>query len=143
MRLTNDMRSKLKRLRKILEEMCHADGCEKVSNCPRMCGCRSRRTFKLNTETSMCWELADQIWDLLKYRYPTKREINAVVENARAYQKITRYHMTRGWQKFFRDLADCIQVLCGPAHQYAIYMRTDEYLDALKRTTKRLKRYPR
>jgi hypothetical protein len=143
-RLNNEMRQNLSTLRFILKEACHADGCTTVTICPRQCGCRNRRTFKLNTETSICWELGDRIYDLLRFDYdPTRRELNDLIEAARSYYHLSRFHMTRGWKRFFNDVEQCIEALCEPTPHYFVYMRADEFLRKLKGNLKRLKREPK
>jgi len=140
-RLNNDTRSKMQRLRIILQASCHANGCREVLTCPRHCRCRTQRTFKLNTETSMCWELGDHIWMLSKYDNPTMGELDDLIKTSTAYDNLTRYHMSRGWQRFFRDVLYCIQSLCEPACYD--YMRSDEFFKKLESRVKRLKREPK
>ena len=144
-RLNNDMRQNLSTLRFILKEVCHADGCTTVTICPKQCGCRGRRKFKLNTETSICWELADRIYDILRFGDdPTRRELNDLIEAARSYCNISRFHMSRGWQRFFNHVEQCIRALFEPyPPHYVVYMRTDEFLQELKGRLKRLKRDPK
>jgi hypothetical protein len=143
-RLNNDMRQNLSTLRFILKEVCHADGCTTVTICPKQCGCRGRRTFKLNTETSICWELGARIYDLLRFGDdPPRRELNDLSEAARSYYNLSRYHMTRGWRRFFNHVEQCIEALCEPPPHYFVYMRTDEFLQELKSSLKRLKREPK
>ena len=143
-RLNNEMRQNLSTLRFILKEACHAEGCTKITICPRQCGCRNRRTFKLNTETSICWELGDRIYDLLRFGDdPTRRELNDLIEAARSYYNLSRFHMSRGWQKFFNHVEQCIEALLEAPPSYLVYMRTDEFLQELRSRINRLKREPK
>jgi len=145
-RLNNEMRQNLSTLRFILKEACHADGCTTVTICPKQCGCRGRRTFKLNTETSICWELGDRIYDLLRFDYdPTRRELNDLIDVARSYCNLSRFHMTRGWQRFFNHVEQFIEAVCvyELTYSYFVYMRADEFLQKLKGSLKRLKREPK
>jgi len=142
-RLNLEKRESLKRIRFILKASCHADGCENINTCPNQCKCRYDRTFKLNTETAMCWEIGDEIWDLLKYQHPSRGMIDGLVETCRAYEKLSRFHMTKGWENFLRDLAQCIQALTNPPTSYTSYIQEEGYINELKGRLKRLKRYPK
>ena len=134
----------LKKLSIMLKESCHAPGCQKYRNCPRQCGCNKRRTFKLNTETAMCWEISDILWGMFRRYKPTITDRRKVVAAVYAYNNLTRFHMTKGWQNFFNSIAECIEENCFPTKRYfKVWVTNIHYIDNLKTRLNRLKRYPR
>ena len=133
----------------VLLKSCHAKGCDRISKCPRQCGCRSRRTFELNTETAMCWQMAEELWQLIRSRCgqhgvgPTIAQIESVTATAKAFSSITRFHMSKGWQRFFEDLWRCISDMTGEGeHCFYYHTGMDGVLD-LENRLGRLKREPR
>jgi hypothetical protein len=132
-------KNSLNELAGILREACHAKDCDRIFNCPNFCGCRTRRPFKLNTETAMCWEIADKLRMLVREQRPLKSDIEKVIISAESYTDISRFHMSRGWQKFFLEVSRCISDLTIDSDRYLSTHR----LPGLRNTVKRLKREPR
>lgn len=139
--------NELRELQKFLRAMCHAPGCDRVKNCPNQCGCRSRRSFELNTETAICWELADSITMLVvgvTVRGPRKSLCKDLVMKATAYSEISRFHMTAGWERFFEYIVYYIKALTiRQRNPYYGFDSLGDMFESLKRTGSRLKRYPR
>ena len=128
-------KSSLKQLETILRELCHAPGCKRLEKCPNQCPCRRERKFKLNTETAICWEIADKIKDFIRWDVRTKLESHALESAVFAYSDLTRFHMSRGWQKFFEKVGHFV---------YRInQVNKVECLDYFKRAGYLLNRYPR
>jgi hypothetical protein len=140
--MTKKQQDSINNLRLVLLASCHAPDCKRVYNCPRQCGCRSRRQFKLNTETAICWELADQLHPAHRL---TKTDLNEIVIATKAYNGISRYHMTIGWQKFFVNLNRCLDLIVNPKNNLWDYWESQESdrIKYLEKSLKRLKRYPR
>ena len=135
----------LNNLRIVLLESCHAEECHRVSKCPKICGCNSRRTFKLNTETAICWEIADRLGQLVGngYNHPLKKDVEDLIAAADGYYNISRFHMSRGWEKFFMDIRSIIIALTlNPSYLPDSY-RDKNIMNQLRGRLKRLKRYPR
>jgi len=142
MKLSSDTRRLLNKLRLMLKEACHAQGCDRVSLCPNQCGCRTRRPFKLNTETSICWEIADQIWIISRDSTPYKSDVDKVAINIDAYHNLARFHMSRGWEKFFNDVSVCYRGIIE--NQNTIWKGCGEdSIRDLGNRVNRLKREPR
>jgi hypothetical protein len=143
--MTNKQLVLLNHLRALLLGSCHAPGCKKIRTCPRQCGCRSRREFKLNTETSICWEIADKLRNVTRWSKVAKKDLNEILAASQAYHDISRFHMTRGWQTFFLNLHRCLDSIINPRQNMMDYWKTQEEdrIDYLKSILKRLKRYPR
>ena len=135
----------IRRLIILLQKACHAPDCDKTFRCPRQCGCRSRRTFKLNTETAICYQLAQDLNELVRYtshNKALKTDIIVVVEAATAYAQLSRYHMTLGWQRFFKDITQCIVEITKA--QNSFWPRSvDHSIKDLEYRINRLKRYPK
>lgn len=140
MKIRNDL---LNEVRVMLLASCHAPGCRRISKCPRQCGCRSKRTFALNTETAFCWEIADEILRVIKMKRPRKQDLRDLVIITRAYSDITRFHMTKGWQRFFWNLFLCIEAITNTKGEIWWASENEEIIETLKKSLKRLKRYPR
>lgn len=132
-------KNSLNELIDILREACHAKGCEKTYSCPNQCKCRTRRPFKLNTETAICWEIADKLRMLVRHQPPLKLDVEKVIISAKSYTDISRFHMSRGWQKFFLEVSRCVSDLTIDS---LCYLSTHR-LPGLRNTSKRLKREPR
>lgn len=143
--MTKKQQDLLNNLRVVLLESCHAPGCARISRCPRQCGCRSRREFKLNTETAICWEIADKIRTVTRWPRPAKKDANEIVAASKAYHDISRFHMTRGWQSFFLNLYRCLASIVNPKNNIWDYWESEgtDRITYLKNSLKRLKRYPR
>lgn len=141
MRITDDKRTQLNRLRVLLQEACHAPGCKRLKNCPRQCGCRTRRTFKLNTDTAMCWEIAALLFTLRRCTIVTKTEIKEISDKIRAYAEVTRHHSTKGWQKFFWTVKETYDFITTGDPWWD--NQADHSIAGLKGRMNRLKRYPR
>ena len=138
-------RDMLMKLREVLKSSCHAPGCVRNNNCPRQCGCNRRRDFKLNTETAMCWDIGDMIFEMLRGNSrPLMSERRQLIISTKAFDRLTRFHMTKGWQNFFCDVAKCIKEHCEPSHySYKLWIKEEGYIDELETRLNRLKRYPR
>ena len=142
MKLTSDTRRLLNKLRIILKKACHAEGCDRVTLCPNQCGCRTRRPFKLNTETSICWEIADRIWIISRDSTPYKSDVDNVAISIDAYYNLGRFHMSRGWEKCFKDVAACYREIIE--EQNSVWKGNGENsINNLGSRVNRLKRYPR
>lgn len=142
MTLTITQKNLLNKMRVILLASCHAPDCNRISKCPNQCSCRTRRTFALNTETAICWEIADEIWDISRRERPLKQDLSHLVSATKAYSELARYHMTRGWQNFFLNLHRCIDGIINPylPIDHARFKRTIKYLE---NCLKRVKRFPK
>jgi len=90
----------LKQLETLLRSACHAPGCNRLNICPRQCRCKFRRSFKLNTETAACWQMAENINLLIRHKNPAKAHCMEVIHKVRAYCEIARFHMSKGWKRF-------------------------------------------
>jgi len=135
----------LNKLRIMLLASCHAEGCLRISTCPNLCGCRSRRTFKLNTETAICWEIAHRLWNLIGsgMNDPLKAEVVDLIAATKGYWNIARFHMTKGWDNFFHSVYSCICALTIDPHDYKEHYGDEEAINKMKGILKQLKRYPR
>ena len=135
----------IRRLIILLQKACHAPDCDTTFKCPRQCGCRSRRTFKLNTETAICYQLAEDLNSLVRYsshNKALKTDIIVVVEAATAYTQLSRYHMTLGWMRFFKDVTQCIVDMTK--QESFIWPRSvEKTINDLEYRINRLKRYPK
>ena len=101
-------------LQRLLKSACHAPGCETISRCPHICNCRSKRTFKTNNETAMCWELSNQILGYLRRKPKTVRQKRKIESFASAYMILAKYHMTKGWENFYWRAYTIIRMVFNP-----------------------------
>lgn len=136
----SQQRDMLLRLSKFLRSMCHAPDCTKVTTCPHICGCRTRRTFKTNTETAVCWELARQIELYCKGRGYVRNKVN-LESFFLAYLRLSEYHMTEGWGNFFNEALRIVYFLFHP-EDYTVY-NAEHRLEQMKYVRNRLKREPK
>ena len=145
MRLTVMQKKLLNNIKVMLLESCHAPGCYQVSKCPNQCSCRTRRTFALNTETAICWEIADRIDDILKHTYTTipKYQIRDFVAAVEAFSSIARFHMSKGWETFLHDLYQSISTITYPNLSEGRLSMLKITINNFPKTLKRLKRYPK
>lgn len=143
MRLTEVKRKQLIELRLLLQRACHAPGCKRVKNCPRQCGCRTTRTFKLNTDTAICWEIADLLSKFARYRMMNKEDVKEIADKIRAYAEVTRHHSTKGWQEFFWSVKETYDHIIDCKFLCPHIIKPDNQITNLKNRVNRLKRYPR
>ena len=132
---------KLKQVEGLLRKACHAKDCSALTRCPNQCTCRVRRPFKLNTETAMCWEIAERLRDLLRYDSDSipKLNVDELNEMVNSYINLSVYHMSDGWVKFFKDIGRCIDSLTSNPYWYY----SSRTLPFLETRLNRLKREPR
>lgn len=98
-----------KKLAKILKAACHGKGCLYLYNCPNQCQCRKNRTFKLNTETAICWILANSINCNV---YNMRKQIKiGLAKRMKAYHDLSVYHMSEGWINFFGRVSSILEML--------------------------------
>ena len=131
-----------KKLEMILRAACHAKDCNHSFQCPNQCPCKLKRTFKLNTETAMCWILADMICASNIYRSRrSKKSKKEIIYSAYSYYMISRYHMSNGWIKFFSRVHHILNLLIIENQtNYSVYCRIPNQLQKLKNSIYRLKR---
>ena len=141
MTINKHSRKILKDLINMLYSSCHAPECKHISKrkCPLSCGCRTKRKFKLNTETAMCWEIANQIYSILRFSRPTKSDVQKVMGMTDACMMLSQYHMTKGWHAFFTSIFRILQMIL--VDQMIFYINRD--MAELKKTLPRLKRIPK
>ena len=143
MRLKSSQKLLLTKIRVMLLASCHAPRCDRTSKCPNQCPCRTRRTFALNTETSICWEIADRIKDILEYTTIPKYQIREFVAATEGLSSIARFHMSKGWETFLYSLYRSISTITLPTVTEQRLSMFDETIDNFYETLKRLKRYPK
>jgi len=142
MRITYTKESHLSRLIVMLRKACHAPGCLKLRICPNHCGCRTRRTFAMNIDTAICWEIADILHHLKNNITVSKREVQNVGERITAYAELGRYHSSKGWQNFFWEVKKIYVSIMSPEEDY--WPRNIEYeINYQAARLKYLKRYPK
>ncbi len=102
---------------------------------------RHQRTFKLNTETAICWEIADLFQSCRSYNgvYLNKDLCTKIY----AYFDIARFHMSKGWEDLFHKLYYVTSVLRSPHKRVCPDSMIEEYLEKIERKIPRLKRYPK
>jgi len=141
MRIKSETRKLFNNMRIMLRQVCHADGCTTLRKCPNQCQCRNERTFRLNTETAICWELADKIWEIFgQNKMPLKSEIKRLIEHASAYNDLSRFHMSKGWQRFFERVHRSMRVIAEDSEWPS---NSEQTIKDLRVISKRLKRFPR
>ena len=133
--------TKLRELEHLLRASCHAPGCDTVKSCPNQCKCRHRRRFKLNTETAICWQIADNIFNTFRWKgNPRKDVCVAINTKTDAYYDIARFHMSKGWENFFLRVRNVIWY----STMRPEYLLLPKYtIEGLTKTISRLKREPR
>jgi hypothetical protein len=131
MRMTHTKETQLDALIVMLRKACHAPGCQSLRRCPNMCGCRTKRTFKMNTDTAICWEIAD-----LSVQ---KRHIEDIEDKIGAYAELSRFHSSNGWQNFFWD----IKAIYRDIMFIGDYSHPERQIKSLSNKIKSLKRYPK
>jgi hypothetical protein len=119
-------------IRDTIKSVCHAPGCETVTYCPRTCGCKKDRKFKLNTTTAMAWELSNLM--CLDSGIYLKDNLWPLVEKVYLIKAISNYHMDSRWRKFFNILFDIICKLerCEKREDYIHMDEVDYYLEKLR-----------
>ena len=143
MRLKIPQKLILTKIRVMLLASCHAPECDQTSKCPNQCPCRTRRTFALNTETAICWEIADRIKDILEWTTIPKHQIRDFVAATEGLSSIARFHMSKGWETFLEDLYRSISTITHPNTTQQRLSMFDSTIDDFYETLKRLKRYPK
>ena len=126
-------------LNNIMAGACHAKGCETIFRCPRYCSCRKQRTFKLNTETAVCWEISQHIWKIIKSHKPSKRYIEDIIQQVIGVSEISRYHMTQGWETLFENAIKCIRY-CTVNLEYWSISESKFIMISMKRSISQLSR---
>jgi len=123
-----------------LRQAVHAPGCKTVKICPNQCSCRYQRTFKLNTETAACWQIADNLLRLISSQCIYKKDCIAVISKASAYYEIARFHMSKGWERFFDRVRYTLKNLTeiGEDAWYG-----QDGVTVIEKMIPRLKRYPK
>ena len=143
MKLNKKKSEQLKQLELLLRSAVHHPGCDRLTVCPKQCRCRERRTFKLNTETSICWEMAE----VFKYCRGCGCTGSYVNKNtsaiALAYHDLARYHMSDGWGTLFNNIYYILNMMRDSDRYVSSEAMTDKYLEKIKKSIPRLKRYPR
>jgi hypothetical protein len=132
----------LKRLEVLLREAVHAPGCNTIKRCPNQCFCKHDRKFQLNTETAICWQIADNINIFLTHKEFTKKSCEALKIKSIAYEDIARFHMSKGWERFFCLITRTIEYLTE-LEIWNPWESTESGLEYLRQMIGRLKRYPR
>lgn len=123
----------------MLRSACHAKDCKTIIVCPNYCQCRSRRPFKLNIETAVCWEMANILSRELLYNNitPSRRELLSCKFSTLSI--ITIYHSSRGWSNFFKETTNVVKILTDP-NSFYLDILPSQYIDKLKNRVNRLKR---
>ncbi len=132
-------------LQLFLKSACHAPGCDTIARCPDQCKCRTKRTFKTNTETAICWELANQIFNYLRgERQLVKHKLKLQIY-ASAYSDLARYHMTEGWNNFYKNAYVIIRMIFNPNDYYTpdLELHISHRFMEMKYSINRLKREPK
>lgn len=133
--------TKLRELEHLLRASCHAPGCDSVKRCPNQCKCRHRRRFKLNTETCICWQIADNIFNSFRWKGNLRKDACiALITKADAYYDIARFHMSKGWERFFRRVRYVITYSTIDPQKF---ISSECTIAGLTKTMSRLKREPR
>ena len=141
MRVTNEKLNQLRNLKVILQQAYHDPACRNISTCPRQCGCRTRRQFELNTDTAICWEIADLFWKTNRSTTVSKADVKEISDKIAAYGEVTRHHSSDGWQKFFWNVKKAFDSIFQTTNWPD--PSTDDWIRHLKNTIGRLKRYPK
>lgn len=142
MRLTHNKITHLRSLKLLLQKACHAPGCDLVRKCPVQCPCRSQRKFKLNTDTAICWEIAELLWTLSMTNRVHKSYVRMIKNKIAAYAEVTRHHSTEGWNRFFWDVKAAYSVIINEQDTCS-YPSSKNRIEDLRRRINRLKRYPK
>lgn len=128
----------LEELRDLLYGVCHDPQCTNLKRtCPNQCRCRYGRTFQLNNETAICWELAGMIARRFEYTNPVVTQ--KMIKQAQIYEELSYYHMSSGWGNFFMHVRQILRALKHGQMPYALE-RSDQLLKEMKRAIPYLKR---
>jgi len=141
MNITQSMSQHIRNLKNLLREACHSKGCTRTKICPRQCRCRTERTFELNTDTAICWEIADLLKDLQRCERVNKEYVKEIRDKITAYAEVTRHHSSKGWQRFFWKVETTYATIIG--HYGWPDESVEGLLEILKIRLTHLKRYPR
>lgn len=142
MRMTHTKTTQISRLVTMLRKACHAPGCRKLRSCPNMCGCRTKRTFSMNIDTAICWEIADLLHHLKNNLTVSKRVVENTEERIIAYAELGRFHSSKGWQNFFWEIKKIYTSIMLPKEDW--WPRDIEYeIKLLTGKINSLKRYPK
>jgi len=141
MRMNNVIENHLRRLEILLRQTCHDSNCSNVFTCPRYCACRSKRSFELNFDTAMCWEIAELIHNCRCEVVITKKFIKENRDKILAYAEVSRHHSTKGWEKFFCNINRAFQTIMDKdPHRF---YDPEDRIAVLRYSVNRLKRYPK
>ncbi len=129
-------------LQLFLKSACHAPGCDTIARCPDQCKCRTKRTFKTNDETAICWELANQIFNYLRGERQLAKHKQKVEAHTLAYINLARYHMTEGWNNFYKNVYIIIQMIFNPTDYYIPHIESSiaGIFEGMRRSLNKLKR---
>ena len=132
----------------ILRKACHAPDCDGLlRTCPNQCGCNKRRKFKLNTETAMCWVIANEIGRRLRHSKITITQQD--VDIAYAYIQLSNYHMSQGWKNLLLSVHRILRIISdgkrtlGHVPGYDYIDACNRELSSIRYSVNRLKREPR
>jgi len=127
------------KVREMLRGSVHAKGCETTTKCPNSCPCRNERPFKLNTETAMCWVMADLISEILRSKHSRKTHEGLCLQ-IESLSILCNYHMTEGWIYFFENVKQTVERTGNDWYNETII---NGDIENMKRSLSRLKREPR
>ena len=127
------------RLKDMLRLACHAKDCKDIHICPNYCSCRTRRPFKLNIETAVCWEMANILSRELLYNNITSSRRELLSCKFSTLSILTIYHSSRGWSNFFKETTKVVNMLTDSAC-FNLHISPSTYIDKLKNRVNRLKR---
>jgi hypothetical protein len=129
-------------LRQMLLGACHAEGCHRITKCPTTCSCKTRRTFKLNTETAICWVIADFLDGITSADNPSRSYIENIVAEVTGLCLLSEYHMTLGWKVFIQNIRFCI-IMSTSIEACISCLTPEDLIQSMKRSLRQLKREPR
>ena len=142
MRITHEKTQQLSQLRVLLKGACHAPKCDRIRICPRQCKCRVVRSFELNTDTAICWEIAELLWILQRSYTVNKAYVKEIKDKIIAYAEVSRHHSTKGWERFFWRVERTYSTIMDIQDSWPDPGPEDLIYDLKKRLI-RLKRYPK
>jgi hypothetical protein len=96
----------LTKVRRLLRSLCHDENCATLNKCPKLCLCDERRTFKLNTETAICWLMARFIAPLCdSSRDMSELYAETIIEKMNTLIILSSFHISNHWQILFSQAA--------------------------------------
>lgn len=141
MNINNIKARQIRTLKDLLRGACHAPGCHNLKRCPRQCQCRYEREFELNTDTAICWEIAELLVDLQRSERVNKSYVKEIKDKIIGYAEVTRHHSSKGWEAFFWSVNTTYRTIVGEIDWPDD--SADGRLRDLKNKINRLKRYPK